>query len=194
MYGAITVSTFIPTRLSASTVSAGPRRAIAMTALPLMSRPESGSVRSNPYHLTSIPLCCASPDAAKRSVASRLTTVRIHSAQRAVRLRHLLPARDRLFGGLRYLRRHVSLDLTELLGLDAIFLQVLLIKPNGIAFSPRAKQLGRKRFAGLALVVRGMAAHPERFRNQQRRAVAISTPLGGNSCDSVGVEHVVAVE
>src|ERR1044071_9536836 len=112
----------MPTRLSASTVSAGPRRAIAMTALPLKSRPESGRVRSNSYHLTSMPRCCASPDVAKRSVASRLATVRIHSIQRALRLRHLLPARDRLFGRLRDLRRDVSLDLVELLGLHAFFL------------------------------------------------------------------------
>src|SRR2546425_763556 len=194
MYGAITVSTFIPTRLSASTESAGPRRAIAMTALPLMSRPESGSVRSNPYHLTSIPLCCASPDAAKRSVASRLATVRIHSTERAVRHWHLLPTRDRLLGGLRHLRRHVSLDIAELLGLHAFFFQVLLIKPNGIALPPRAKQVGWKRVPSLALVMRGMAAHAERLRNQQRRPIPRSTPLGGDSCDRVRVEHVVAVE
>src|SRR2546422_1044908 len=154
MYGAITVSTFIPTRLSASTVSAGPRRAIAMTALPLMSRPESGSVRSNPYHLTSIPLCCASPDAAKRSVASRLATVRIHSLQRRLPLRHLFPTRDRLLGGLRHHRGDISLDLTELLHLDALFLQVLLIQTNRIALAPHAKQLSRKRVARLVLVVR----------------------------------------
>src|SRR4029077_3349412 len=147
MYGAITVSTCIPTRLSASTVSAGPRRAIAMTALPLKSHPESGRVRSNPYHVTSIPLCCASPDAAKRSVASRLTTVRIHSIQRAVRLWHLRATRDRLLGGLGDLRRHVSLNVRQLLGLDALFLQVFLVKPDGIALAPRAKQLGRERLS-----------------------------------------------
>src|SRR5207237_3826018 len=108
-------------------------------------------------------------------------TVRIHSIQRALSLRHLLATRDRLFGSLRYLRRHVSLDLSELLRLDALLLQVLLIQADRIALAPGAKQLGRERFPGLALVVRGMAAHPERFRDQQRRPIARTKLLRGDA-------------
>src|SRR6267378_7790243 len=123
-------------------------------------------------------------------IASNATTdrpnnlFRIHSIQRALSLRHLLPTRDRFLGGLRYLRRHVSLDVTELLRFEAVFLQVLLIEAHGIALAPRLKQLGRKCLAGLALVVGGVAAHPERFRNQQRGPITGTTPLGGDPCDS----------
>ena len=42
--------------------------------------------------------------------------------------------------------------------------------------------------------MRGVPAHPERLRDQQRRPLAPATALGRESGRRVGVEHVVAVE
>src|SRR5437588_1448262 len=140
----------------------------------------------------------------RRSVAASIDTrmtdttpialVRIYAVQCRLPLWHFLPARQRCRGRALHLLCDLDLYFLESLCADALLFQVLLIQADRIALAPFGKELGRKRFPSFALVVRGMAAHPERFRDQQRRPIAGTTPLGGDSCGCVRVEHVIAVE
>src|SRR5438093_64836 len=186
------------TRQPSSTPTWNVMSAQAVTDLPL-----SGITMPTSYERTSTPRCCPAtgPASAPRTMPTIAALCRllppvfcIHSIQRGLRLRHPLTARNRLLGGLLDRRGHLSLNLRERFRLHALFLQMLRIQPDRVALAPCRKKLGRKRFASLALVMRRVTTHAERFRDQHRRPVAATTPLGGDSCGRVGVEHVVAVK
>src|SRR5258705_5001458 len=148
----------------------------------------------NKESFTSIPPRCPTAGADRNNAASRLPTVRIHSIQRRFAFGHLLATRQRFCSRALHLFRDLELQLAKSLCRHAFFLQVLLVEPNGIALAPALEQLRRKRLPRLALVMRRVPTHAERFGNQQRWAVALTTPLGGDACGRVSIQHIVAVE
>src|SRR5689334_16239691 len=131
------------------------------TAVAWMVDPVSGIVSETAYSLAFTGCCCPAALPASSAANNRLPTVRIHSVQRCFRLGHLLPTRNRLFRGFGHRRRHVGLDLGELLRLQSLFLQVFLVLTDRVAPAPALEQLGGKRLTRFALVMRRMPTHAE---------------------------------
>src|SRR5438105_5454607 len=128
------------------------------------------------------------------ATTAMLITVRIHSSEGSCALRHFVAARQR--GGRRLLDqlRDLSFDTRKRRRGHAFFLEVLLVEADRVALAPCGKQIGRKRFARLALIVRRMTAHPKRFSNEQCWALAGAAARRRDPRRGVGVEHIVAVE
>src|SRR2546421_2042594 len=128
------------------------------------------------------------------ATTAMLMTVRIHSSEGSCALRHFLAARQRGDGRLLDLLRDLGFDIRKRRRGHAFFLEVLLVETDRVALAPCGKQIGRKRFARLALIVRRMTAHPERFSNEQCWALAGAAARRRDPRRGVCVEHIVAVE
>ena len=72
--------------------------------------------------------------------------------------------------------------------------QPLFERRDRIAAAPRAEELPRRMCGAPPLVVRRVAAHPERLGDQQRRTLAATASLGREGRERVAIQHVVAVE
>src|SRR6266542_4221997 len=128
------------------------------------------------------------------AITAMLIATRIHSLESCGAFGHPLAARQRLRGGPLDLCGDIGFHVQENFFGRSFFLQILLVQPDRVALAPFRKQLGRKRFAGFALVVGRMAPHAERFSDQQRGAVPRAATIRRHPRRGKGVEHVVAVE
>src|SRR2546426_371525 len=175
----------------------GPKRMVRVEWPPLgiSGTTVAGSLRPGSNRFTSCTSATyiVSPRKAT-TITARLIAARIHSLEGGDALRHVVAARQRRGGRLFDLIRDFGFDRREHGRGDALLLQVLLVQADRIAFAPCGKQIGRKRFPRLALIVGRVSAHAERFSEKQRRSVACAAACGGDPGRGIRVEHVVAVE